>query len=289
MTTIPASRGAQAFIAMVLLTAAAVAHGAADYHGVPPGPAAARRGAGLIAVCSACHGGNGVAIAPIYPDLAGQQYNYILKQLEDFRSGRRSNSIMSGMAMTIPPSPDNRNLEDIAAYFATRPLTAVPAAAGIPAAELGLGREIYTEGLAARAVPACAACHGIGGEGNGPMAIPALALQHRAYVVAQLQQFASGVRSNDPGHVMHVIAARMNHTEQAAVAAYVRQLDPRTALGIGPKTYGAYARALTAAAPQPPRPAAPARAASGPVPAAAVSTHATAPAAGAHRGEPGHE
>jgi cytochrome c553 len=294
MTSITAARGTRCFVAAALLGvfASGAVAASSDYHGLPPPPVAARQGAKLIAVCSACHGATGVSVAPAYPNLAGQQYNYILKELEDFRSGKRTSPIMSGMAMTIPAAPGNRDLKDIAAYFSRQPLPETVAAAPAPAAQLKLGRQIYTQGLQGRGVPACAACHGLGGAGNGPMAIPALALQHETYVLAQLELFASGARSNAPGHVMHSIAKRMNKAQQTAVAAYVRQLDPRTTLGIGPKTYSQYVRQQMAgtAPPTPPGTAhapvsaAPAKRAA-PGPAAAVSsTHIKAPTG---RAQPG--
>jgi cytochrome c553 len=277
MTSITAARGTRCFVAAALLGAFASGAVAAssDYHGLPPPPVAARQGAKLIAVCSACHGATGVSVAPAYPNLAGQQYNYILKELEDFRSGKRTSPIMSGMAMTIPAAPGNQDLKDIAAYFSRQPLPATVAAAPAPAAQLKLGRQIYTQGLQGRGVPACAACHGLGGGGNGPMAIPALALQHETYVLAQLELFASGARSNAPGHVMHSIAKHMNKAQQTAVAAYVRQLDPRTALGIGPKTYSQYVHQQMAS-PAPPTPPGTTLA---PVSAAPAKRAATGPAA----------
>jgi len=88
---------------LVAVLVAPLAQAKVDYHGLPPAGAAAQ-GATKIAVCAACHGSNGIGSTPAYPNLAGQQYTYILKQLENFRSGARKNSIMSSMAMTIPPT-----------------------------------------------------------------------------------------------------------------------------------------------------------------------------------------
>ncbi len=224
-----------------------LAQAKSDYHGLPP-PGAAALGAPQAAVCAACHGSNGIGASSVYPNLAGQKFNYILKQLEDFRSGARTNSIMSAMAMTILPSKHHANLKDIAAYFAQlKPMwTYAPAAAPADHAQIELGKSIYQHGVAREGIPSCAACHELGGEGNGPMAIPALAGQHAAYLVAQLKQFASGERHNSPGHVMHMIARKLNAKQEAALAAYLRQLDPATSLGIGPKDFSAYARAVIA-------------------------------------------
>ncbi len=236
-----------ALLTAILTMPLALAH--SDYHGLPPAGAAAK-GAPLTAVCSACHGSNGMGMTTQYPNLAGQKFNYILKELENFRSGARTNSIMSAMAMTIPPSPHNANLKDIAAYFAALAPMWTQAAQQIstPAdpEQLALGQRIYTIGIAGKHIPACAACHELGGEGNGPMAIPVLAGQQAAYMIKQLEQFASGARHNAPGHVMHMIARSMNAKDEAAVAAYLQQLNPATTLGIGPKDFASYARALAA-------------------------------------------
>lgn len=232
---------------LVAVLAVPSAYAKADYHGLPPAGAAAQ-GAGKIAVCAACHGVNGIGMSPVYPNLAGQQYNYILKELENFRSGARKSSIMSGMAMTIAPAPHHANLKDIAAYFAgLEPMWAVAGRQSAPvgpAAQMALGKIIYERGVAADNIPACAACHGLSAEGNGPMAIPALAGQHAAYMVTQLEQFASGKRTNSPGRVMYTIARALTAAQTNAVADYLQSLDPRSTLGIGPKDLKAYARTL---------------------------------------------
>ncbi|TAL84336.1 MAG: c-type cytochrome [Rhodanobacter sp.] len=223
-----------------------------DYHGVPNNLDAAK-GSHQVVVCSACHGTNGIGATSDYPNLAGQQYNYVLKQLEDFRDGRRKSSIMTGMAMTIPASKENQNLKDIATYFSQmKPAWAGHAeqpANSSDAAQVKIGQVIYTLGAADDGIPSCAACHGLDGEGNGPMAIPALAAQHQAYVIAQLNQFASGARDNSAGHVMHVIARAMTASQRVAVAAYVRQLNPATTLGMGPKDFAAYSKLQAAKTP----------------------------------------
>lgn len=237
-------------LALILLVACSVTnvHAESDYHGIPLGAAAAKQGGTLIAVCAACHGINGSSAAAEYPNLAAQRYNYLLKQLEDFRDGARKSTIMSGMAMTIPPSANNQDLKEIAAYFSRQPLLAsgTTSAPGVRAdnAQLKEGQKIYTQGLASDNIPACAACHELGGDGNGPMAIPALALQHQVYVLTQLDQFASGARNNSRGHVMTSIARAMTKQQMTAVAAYVQQLNPGTTLGIGPKNYHEYVQAV---------------------------------------------
>jgi cytochrome c553 len=48
--------------------------------------------------CIACHGPDGVATAPAYPNLAGQWERYLRLQLLAYRAGRRENAIMAGFA-----------------------------------------------------------------------------------------------------------------------------------------------------------------------------------------------
>jgi cytochrome c553 len=50
----------------------------------------------------------------MYPNLAGQKEAYLLKQLQDFKSGSRNNAVMKGMAMTL----SDADMENLAAYYA---------------------------------------------------------------------------------------------------------------------------------------------------------------------------
>ena len=68
-------------------------------------------------MCVACHGQNGVPTDPkTIPIIAGQQQSYLVKQLHDYRSGDRDNSIMSPIAKSLAQD----DLRKIAAYFAAR-------------------------------------------------------------------------------------------------------------------------------------------------------------------------
>ncbi|MEJ2141614.1 MAG: cytochrome c, partial [Gammaproteobacteria bacterium] len=65
------------------------------------------------ASCAGCHGTAGISNNSSWPNLAGQQKNYLEKQLRDFRSGKRQDPLMSPMAK---PLSDNE-IENLAAYF----------------------------------------------------------------------------------------------------------------------------------------------------------------------------
>lgn len=65
--------------------------------------------------CAACHGANGISVAPIYPNLAGQKDEYLVSQLKAFRDGSRPNPIMQPMAKGLT----NTDIANIGAYLAT--------------------------------------------------------------------------------------------------------------------------------------------------------------------------
>lgn len=67
--------------------------------------------------CAACHGLNGKSVVPIYPHLAGQQEQYIVKQLTAFRGGQRTDPIMGPMAGPL----SDEDIADLAAYFSSLP------------------------------------------------------------------------------------------------------------------------------------------------------------------------
>lgn len=187
----------------------------------------AEAGKTKAATCGACHGMDGNSVAPTFPKLAGQVTEYITKQLHDFKVGRRSNPVMSPMAQPL----SEQDIEDLAAYFSSQKL-APPAA---PAAAIVAGEKIYLKGKGTPTeVPACLGCHGQGGEGNfdwkSSMATvpavlaPAVGGQHSGYVVAQLQAFQSGQRSNDVGQVMRNFAGKLSAEEIQAVSDYISSL-----------------------------------------------------------------
>lgn len=239
-------------VAALLALAGAVsqsAAAAAPYLGAPAS-GGVRRGGRLSVSCAACHGAHGNSISADFPNLAGQNYNYLLKELEQFRSGVRRATPMTAMVATVAKAPGDRNLKELAAYFAAQKLDRTSGAnASEPKPSRALaaaGYRTYVEGDSAAGVPACAACHMPGGTGNGPMAIPALAGQHAKYIATELRRFASGRRHNSPGQVMETIAKRLTDEQITAVAAYVEALRPALVAGVGSRGYAAYVEAAAA-------------------------------------------
>jgi cytochrome c553 len=165
-------------------------------------------------VCSACHGLDGNSVITANPKLAAQHPEYLVKQLTEFKSGKRANAVMSGMASTL--SEDD--MKDLATYFSNQTLKLGAAKTN---GKGSLGEKIYRGGIAATNVPACAGCHGPNGSGL-PKQFPRLGGQHSDYVQTQLKTFRTGERANAP--MMMAIAAKMTDAEMAAVADYMQGL-----------------------------------------------------------------
>lgn len=165
-------------------------------------------------VCAACHGVDGNSAISLNPKLAGQHPEYIQKQLTEFKSGKRANAVMSGMAAGL----SEEDMKSLADYFSSQKATLGAAKEN---GKGSLGEKIYRGGIAKTNVPACAACHGATGAGL-PKQFPRMAGQHADYTLAQLKTFRTGERANAP--MMMVIATKMTDAEMAAVADYIQGL-----------------------------------------------------------------
>jgi cytochrome c553 len=174
--------------------------------------------------CQECHGhdGNandiedGVGNIGKFPRLAGQLPAYLQKQIRDFRSGARYNDSMFIMARSL----NDRDAADIFAYFASQKT------AGEKGVDAPLGRQLYIQGDATRAIPACGSCHGEAGQGQqlGDSIYPRLAGQHRRYVTKQLTEWRAGERKNSLGGVMNAIARQLSDNDIDQLAIYVAGL-----------------------------------------------------------------
>jgi cytochrome c553 len=213
----PLSKRLATRMAAALLSAAALAGAgtalAASPAAAAPAPDLAK-GQATAAVCAACHTADGSRGSPANPILAGQHPEYLVKQLQEFKSGKRKNAIMAGFAATLSED-DMRN---VAAFYASK--QAKPGAAKDKDLA-ALGEKIYRGGIADRSIPACAACHSPTGAGI-PSQYPRMGGQHADYTEAQLLAFRSGARGNSLQ--MTQIAAKMNDREIKAVSDYINGL-----------------------------------------------------------------
>jgi cytochrome c553 len=173
-------------------------------------------------VCAACHGADGNSVLAANPTIAGQHPEYVLKQLMNFKAPagggapERPSAIMTALVANL--TPDDMN--NLAAYFSAQ--TAQPRAARDPALAK-MGQAIYRGGVAAKGVPACAACHSPNGAGM-PAQFPRLAGQHAEYTSAQLKAFRAGERANDSNSMMRTVSTKLSDREIAALAEYIAGL-----------------------------------------------------------------
>lgn len=178
----------------------------------------ADHGKAISQTCVACHGTDGKAIMPTYPNLAGQHASYLVKSLVEFKKGpdgQRNNPIMMGMAMPL----SDQDIADLAAYYESQPAITGEADPALVA----LGEKIYRGGLVDDKIPACSGCHGPKGEGIALAKFPALAGQNAEYVVAQLTAFQTGARRGPQG-MMGGVTKHMTAQDMAAVASYIQGL-----------------------------------------------------------------
>ena len=165
-------------------------------------------------VCVTCHTADGTRGSPANPILQGQHSEYLVKQLVEFKEGKRANAVMSGMAGMLSEA----EMKNISAYYNSK--QAKPGAAKNKDL-VALGEKIYRGGIAAKQVPACSGCHSPNGAGI-PAQYPRLGSQHGDYTEAQLVAFRSGARANSAQ--MTAIAARLSDKEIKAVSDYIAGL-----------------------------------------------------------------
>lgn len=170
--------------------------------------------ASYTAVCAACHGADGNSAIAVNPTLAQQHPEYLVKQLQEFKSGKRNNAVMKGFATMLT----DEDMKNIAYWVASK-----PAKAGFAKDKdlVTLGERIYRGGIADRNIAACAGCHSPNGAGI-PVQYPRLSGQHAYYTVAQLNTFRDGSRANS--QQMTQVAAKLNDKEIKAVADYIAGL-----------------------------------------------------------------
>lgn len=168
--------------------------------------------------CAACHGPDGNSVTPTWPSLAGQNAKYIVQQLQAFKTGARSDPLMTPQAMML----SDDDMQNLAAYYAAQ--QSAPKTVADPA-KLDKGQALYRGGDAETGAAACMACHGPTGRGNPAAAYPMLRGQYATYVAKQLRDYAAGTRRTDqPTRVMREIASKLSQDDMLAVASYVQGL-----------------------------------------------------------------
>ena len=196
----------------------------------------ATAGQAKAGTCAACHGLDGNPADPQYPRLAGMPERYIAQQLGQYKHGERT----SGMAAIMVPFASMlsaQDMRDVGAWFATQRANAgiaddtmITAGPNQGMKFYEVGQRLYRAGDAARAIPACSACHGPSGAGNPGPAYPALHGQQSAYVATRLQEYRVGTTTlKDPAHfnLMASVAKLLTDEEIQSLGSYVQGLHAR--------------------------------------------------------------
>jgi len=172
------------------------------------------------AACAACHMENGAGQPDVgIPRLAGLDARQIEEQLTYFAKGERRSAAMAPYAATLSEAQRRQ----VAAYFASQPISAEPGRLAATPQQVARGRALYADGDQHTEMQACVQCHGVTGLGVGQFS-PRLAGQSAAYVADQLARWRTGDVRDPKGGFMRAEARTLSDTDIAAVAAYVAHL-----------------------------------------------------------------
>ena len=175
-----------------------------------------------LSKCVTCHGLTGNSIVNIWPKIAGQHLDYILKQLFEFKKGKDGNRFdptMLGMLQNISES----ELVKLANYYFSQVLNKNKLLIDNKLFEDG--KYIYMYGDKRNELPACVSCHGRDGMGNSLAKYPVLKWQHKEYLCIQINKFKLSERSNDLNGVMRDIAFKMTKEQIESVSFYISLME----------------------------------------------------------------
>jgi cytochrome c553 len=206
--------------ALLLLTGCLLAANASAQSALEAGRQLVMQGDGQgTAPCMTCHGADGAGMAAgAFPALAQLTPGYMVKQLQDIKSGARASAVMAPTVAQLGEA----QMDAASQYYASQQ-PAAPALAAADEALLARGAVLVNEGDWSRYIVPCASCHGPGNRGVGEE-FPALAGQHASYIKQQLLAWQSGSRNNDPQQLMLAIAERLSAADIDAVAEYLSRL-----------------------------------------------------------------
>jgi len=169
--------------------------------------ASAGRGATLALNCTMCHGAQGASTSNA-PNLAGQYPEVVIKQLRDYKAGKRPNAVMQGLARGL----SDADIRDLAAYYAS-----LPKARTAPTTYTEALPALIRVGAPLRNIAPCIACHGGVDQKFGA---PWIEGMPKDYLVTQLAAFRAGSRRNDAEAQMRTMARGMTDREIDEVATF---------------------------------------------------------------------
>jgi cytochrome c553 len=160
------------------------------------------------ALCSACHGENGLPAEPVVPIISGQHSGYLYLQLRDFQKGARKDDRMTPIVADLTKA----DLSALAEYFSGKPWPKTSAAAASKA-----DKDAAT--VAINSV-VCTSCHL--DQFQGDSSVPRLAGQQAEYLAKTMSEFRSGARANNPG--MSDLMKTCTPDQLASIAKYLAGL-----------------------------------------------------------------
>ena len=213
----------------------------ADYEN---GKSIFENGKGDVPACNSCHGATGLGDDNLgTPRLAGQLYQFLYKQLDDYANDRRQDTTMYVMNANAKGMSD-ADRRDVSAYmnslgnvFKGKQLAETSGGSDLAAlremgTEVGqphIGKIMVYYGVPERNIPSCYSCHGFNGRGVEPM-YPRIGEQKYTYLVSQLKKLRDGERTNDPMAQMRNVAKLLTDEDINNGAAYLTRA-PRTTIG----------------------------------------------------------
>jgi len=235
---LPPGTRAKALLAMLVVTVASPASPAphfTDLRRSQPIHGDAAAGAQKAPVCLACHGANGVSVAPTFPRLSGQRADYLYHRLVSFKRADPKDPYYSKSPMTaIAATLSDDDARNLATYFSAQP----PQATDVPVAvaSAAKGAALFYAGDPSHGVPPCQGCHGAEASGvtssaSQYLAYPALRGQYGPYLIARLTNFRAALphdTSND--FIMAGVAQTLDDDSIQALAAWISSLTPTKSL-----------------------------------------------------------
>ena len=167
-------------------------------------------------VCSNCHGVDGNSISPNFPNLAAQQKDYLISELDEFRKHTRVDPAGFEYMWGLSHDLTDKQIGELADYYATQKVVSPGAGNPLQAAK---GQRIFEEGITTQGTPPCKTCHGAQGAGDGTF--PRIAYQHADYIVKQLAVFKRTDQRPDAA-MMKVVAHGLSAEDIEDVAQYLQ-------------------------------------------------------------------
>jgi cytochrome c553 len=165
-------------------------------------------------LCAVCHFPEGWGTEDgYYPQLAGQHFSVIIKQLADILARNRDTPTMFPFALLQNLRP--QEFADVAAYLSRLPMTSSNGLG--PGTDLDHGKKLYEEN--------CVDCHGKEGEGIERKYMPLIQGQHYNYLVRQFEWIRSGKRRNADEEMVEQIQ-KFTERDVSAIMDYTSRLKP---------------------------------------------------------------